>query len=210
LYALLVRAELARGEPAAAADWLRRAENAARGLDLPLTEAAVLHARALVLLHDDRPHEAADLARLAVERAGAVGAVLQGARSRMLFASALARAGNRTKAIGLLREAEAQFVACGAQRLRDEALRELRRMGLRSIARQRRGPGGEGLEALTGREREICELVARGHTNREIAAQVFLSAKTVEGHLTNIFAKLRVGSRAEVAEAVGRARTKEP
>ena len=72
-------------------------------------------------------------------------------------------------------------------------------------ARQRRG-GGDGLDALSGREREIAELVAQGRTNREIGAELFLSEKTVEGHLTRVFAKLGVGSRAELAEAVGRAR----
>ena len=59
---------------------------------------------------------------------------------------------------------------------------------------------------LTAREREVLELVAEGRTNREIGAELFLSEKTVEGHLTRIFAKLGVTSRVEVAEAVGRTR----
>jgi DNA-binding NarL/FixJ family response regulator len=48
--------------------------------------------------------------------------------------------------------------------------------------------------------------VAEGRTNREIGGELFLSEKTVEGHLTRVFAKLGVTSRAEVAEVVGRAR----
>ncbi len=48
--------------------------------------------------------------------------------------------------------------------------------------------------------------MALGSTNRQIADELFLSQKTVEGHLTSVFAKLGVSSRAEVAEAVGRAR----
>ena len=63
-----------------------------------------------------------------------------------------------------------------------------------------------GLAALSGREREIAELVALGRTNREIAAELFVSEKTVEGHLRNVFVKLEVTARAAVAEAVGRAR----
>ena len=59
---------------------------------------------------------------------------------------------------------------------------------------------------LSPRELEIAERVALGRTNREIAAQLFLSEKTVEGHLASVFGKLGVSSRAEVAEAVGRAR----
>ena len=61
-------------------------------------------------------------------------------------------------------------------------------------------------EQLTVREAEVLSLVAEGRTNREIGGEVFLSEKTVEGHLTRIFAKLGVTSRAEVAEVVGRAR----
>jgi DNA-binding CsgD family transcriptional regulator len=59
---------------------------------------------------------------------------------------------------------------------------------------------------LTERELTVLSLVAEGHTNREIGAELFLSEKTVEGHLTRVFGKLGVASRAEVAEVVGRAR----
>ena len=98
-----------------------------------------------------------------------------------------------------------ELSALGAARYRDEAARELRRLGERVTARQRRSTG-EGLDALSGREREIADLVAEGRTNREIGGELFLSEKTVEGHLTRIFTKLGVTSRAEVAEVVGRAR----
>jgi DNA-binding NarL/FixJ family response regulator len=49
------------------------------------------------------------------------------------------------------------------------------------------------------REREIAELVAAGRTNREVAAQLVLSEKTIESHLRNVFAKLGVSSRVELA-----------
>jgi DNA-binding CsgD family transcriptional regulator len=118
---------------------------------------------------------------------------------------ALAAAGRRDEGVAELTRAESELSQLGAARYRDEAARELRRLGERVSARQRRG-GGEGLDALSGREREIAELVAEGRTNREIGAELFLSEKTVEGHLTRIFAKLGVTSRAEVAQAVGRTR----
>ena len=82
----------------------------------------------------------------------------------------------------------------------------LRRLGQRVSARQRRFAQGPGLGALSGRELEIADRVALGATNREIADELFLSQKTVEGHLTSVFAKLGVSSRSEVAEAVGRSR----
>ena len=59
-----------------------------------------------------------------------------------------------------------------------------------------------GVGSLTVREREIADLVAAGHTNREIAARLYLSDKTVEAHLSRAFAKLGVRSRAAVAAAV--------
>jgi DNA-binding NarL/FixJ family response regulator len=77
-------------------------------------------------------------------------------------------------------------------------------------ARQRRGSEGGGLDRLSGRQREIAELVALGRTNREIAAELFLSQKTVEGHLSTVFGKLGVTSRAAVAAAIGRAGTDTP
>ena len=91
-------------------------------------------------------------------------------------------------------------------RLRDEAARELRRRGVKTGARRRRAAGGEGLDSLSGREREVADLVALGRTNKEIAGELFLSEKTVESHMSRLFGKLGVRSRAEVAEAVGRER----
>ena len=91
-------------------------------------------------------------------------------------------------------------------RLRDEAARELRRRGVKTGARRRRSAGGDGLAGLSGREREVADLVALGRTNKEIAAELFLSEKTVESHMSRLFGKLGVRSRAEVAEAVGRER----
>jgi DNA-binding CsgD family transcriptional regulator len=66
-------------------------------------------------------------------------------------------------------------------------------------------PSGEaGLGALSAREREIAQLVADRRTNKQIAAALFLSEKTVESHLRNIFRKLPATSRVEVARAVER------
>jgi DNA-binding NarL/FixJ family response regulator len=52
---------------------------------------------------------------------------------------------------------------------------------------------------LTGRELEVAELITARHTNREIAEQLFLSLKTVETHVRNIFNKLDVSSRTDIA-----------
>jgi DNA-binding NarL/FixJ family response regulator len=58
--------------------------------------------------------------------------------------------------------------------------------------------------ALTPRELEVARLVAEGKSNREIASELFLSEKTVESHLSHIFGKLRVSSRAAVAGQIER------
>ncbi len=205
LYATLARAELARGDRDAAQAWAARSEETVAGLGLPLAEAWLLLARAAIALDAGDAAAAAELAQAATERAEAVHAPLAAARCRTLAGTALAAAGRRDEGVRELARAEGDLAVLGAARVRDEAARELRRLGQRVAGRQRRG-GGEGLDALSGREREIAELVAEGRTNREIGAEIFLAEKTVESHLTRVFAKLGVASRAEVAQAVGRAR----
>ena len=83
---------------------------------------------------------------------------------------------------------------------------ELGKLGRR---KHRRTPAGRtdanGLESLTGRELQVARLVVDRKTNPEIAAELFLSKKTVETHMRNIFRKLGVSSRVELARAVERA-----
>jgi DNA-binding NarL/FixJ family response regulator len=75
--------------------------------------------------------------------------------------------------------------------------RELAASGLRPS----RGAARVGAE-LTPQERAVAELVARGLTNREVAAELVVSAKTVERHLSRIYSKLGVRSRTELAIAL--------
>ena len=90
----------------------------------------------------------------------------------------------------------------GARRRRDEAVRELRRLGHRVLRAARDPDDGP----LTAREREIAELVADGRTNREIAEQLVLSTRTIEAHLRNIYGKLDVRSRIELAREIQQGR----
>ena len=175
------------------------------GLGLPFADAWLLHARAAIALDAGDAEAAVRLAFEAIGLGEAVEAPLTAARCRTLAGVALAAAGRRDDGVRELTRAEAELTALGAARHRDEAARELRRLGERVTGRQRRG-GGQGLDVLSGREREIAERAAEGRTNREIGAELFLSEKTIEGHLTRIFAKLGVTSRVEVAEVVGRTR----
>ena len=69
----------------------------------------------------------------------------------------------------------------------------------------REGAAGRGGDVgLTGRELEVARLVTAGKTNREIAAELFLSEKTVETHLSHVFGKLGVSSRAALAGVLAR------
>ncbi len=199
----LTLVELAAGNLEAADEYARRAEEDAARLDLRLPTALALRSRAAVLLARGEPREAARLAHESAAAAAAVAANLQAAFSRSLEARALIAAGEREGAIALLRDVERQLDECGSLRVRDEMRSELRRLGTRHARKPGSAETG-GRAELSKRELEVAALIADRKTNREIAAALFLSAKTVESHIRNIFDKLGVSSRAEVARAFER------
>ena len=97
------------------------------------------------------------------------------------------------RAIAELQRAATALDACGALRYRDQAERELGKLGHRIHRRTRPGKtDGAGLESLTERELQVARLVVDRKTNPEIAAELFLSQKTVETHLRHIFHKMDV------------------
>ncbi len=157
-------------------------------------------ARAALLLARDQPTAAA-AAAAEVARAARSRAPVTAARAQLLHGKALAAAGDRPSAIASLIAAESALDGFGAVRWRDGAVRELRALGHR-VRRQARDASSGAPGPLTAREREIADLVAAGRTNREVAEQLVLSAKTIEAHLRNIYAKLGVRSRVELARAV--------
>jgi DNA-binding NarL/FixJ family response regulator len=210
LYSILARAELALSHEVVAEDWVARGERLQQTLGLGYVEGAVAYARAMLELARGNAGEALEQAERAVRCAGAAGAAVQASRARIVAGCAAALDGDVDGAVTWLERAETELGAMGAVRFRDEAARELRRLGRRVGARHRRAGGGSGLASLSGREREIAELVARGRTNRQIAAELFLSEKTIESHLKKVFTKLGVSGRVAVAEAVGRERNPDP
>ena len=198
----LTLVELAVGNAEAADAYAHRAEADATQLGLQLPTALAGRARAEVLLAAGESAEAARVAARSAAAAASVGAQLHAAFSRSLQGRALAAAGERQEAIAVLRQAESELDACGSLRGRDETRRELRKLGARAEPRGPATAGDSGLASLTKRELEIAELATDRKTNREIAAELFLSGKTVESHMRHIFNKLGVSSRVEVARAV--------
>jgi DNA-binding NarL/FixJ family response regulator len=145
-------------------------------------------------------------AAASVEGAEGCAARVDAALSRLVLGRALAAAGDRAGAAIELERAAAAFDGFGIARSRDQAEQELRRLGHRVHRRSQPGTAhGDGLAALSGRELEVARLVVDRRTNPEIAAELFLSLKTVESHMRNIFRKLGVSSRVEVARAAERA-----
>ena len=118
---------------------------------------------------------------------------LERARALADLGAMLRRRNRRTEARELLREALDAAHRAGAPPLAEYAETELRATG----ARPRRVML-TGLDSLTASERRIAELAGQGHSNREIAQSLFVTARTVEGHLTSIFRKLQLDSRNEL------------
>jgi ATP/maltotriose-dependent transcriptional regulator MalT len=204
-YELLVRTEIALDNLPRAEAFAQRACDAAKPLALDLPSAFAHRALALLAAERGETQAAITEAVTSCEAAERAGAPVEAARSRMIAGTALA-AGDRKAAVAALRSAHEELLACGALRYSDEAARELRKLG-RTVPRQNGGTSGRtSILGLTDREREVMELVTVGKTNREIAAGLFLSARTVDRHVTRIFEKLDVHSRAAAASAFERAR----
>jgi DNA-binding NarL/FixJ family response regulator len=183
-----------------------RAHSTAASVRLPLADAMSHRASATVALYRGDSRIAADQAVAAVAAADGIGARVDAATARTLLGRALADSGESERAVEELELAAQQLDSCGAVRYRNQAEQELRKLGRHPYRRTRpQNADGVGVETLTQREAEIARLVTNRDTNREIAAQLFLSVKTIESHMHNIFRKLDVSSRVEVARSVERA-----
>jgi DNA-binding NarL/FixJ family response regulator len=193
-----------RDEAERAAD---AAEAIAASTGLRFAAFAALRARARVALAAGDAHGAAARSLESAARGGELGMPIYAAVSRTLAGRALAAAGEGERAAAELARAAEELDARGALRYRDEAEHELRRLGHRKLHRRTRAgkADGTGVESLTERELQIARLVVDRKTNSQIAAELFLSPKTVETHIRNLFHKLDVSSRVEVARVVERA-----
>jgi DNA-binding CsgD family transcriptional regulator len=132
-------------------------------------------------------------------------ALLERAHSLAELGAALRRSGQRAAARDPLARALELAARCGARPLAARARDELRAAG----ARPRR-PSRTGVEALTPSELRVARLAADGRSNREIAFELYVTLKAVEGHLARVYAKLGIEGRGQLTPALAAEKTRVP
>jgi DNA-binding CsgD family transcriptional regulator/tetratricopeptide (TPR) repeat protein len=125
-------------------------------------------------------------------------AKLELAKAHAALGGALRRARKPTEAREPLRKALELAEICGAAGLVDDVRAELKAAGVRPRTTALSGPG-----SLTASEQRVAQLAAEGRTNSEVAQTLFVTPKTVEVHLTNVYRKLGIGSRKQLPQALG-------
>jgi DNA-binding CsgD family transcriptional regulator len=172
-----------------AATWLDELSAFADGTDLPWARAAVHHARAVI--GDGDPEEEL---RAALEWHARSPRLPARARTQLALGEHLRRSRRRVDARVPLREALDTFETLGAGFWAERARQELRASGETA----RRGDALVPTE-LTAQEAQVARLVREGLSNKDAAARLFISPRTVDFHLRNVYSKLGVSSRTELA-----------
>jgi len=184
-----IEAYIRAGRREEAADWLDRFSAQARESGWPWALALTAHLEALAAAAPD------DEARFltALEWAERAAQPFLQARTQLAYGDRLRRAGRRREARDLLRAALATFERLDARPWADQAAAQLRATGERVQMSQPPDVG-----QLTPQELQVALVVARGATNKEAAAHLFLSPKTIEKHLGGVYSKLGVRGRADL------------
>ncbi len=153
---------------------------------------------ALVIWLAGDPEQGATLMRKAAEALEAVPLIPDAARLRRQLAGRLDEIGDEEGAVSELRRIHETFVRLGAEKELERTRGQLRAIGARPPTRS----GVTGGAGLTAREVEISRLVAERKSNKAIARALDLSPRTVSTHLSNIYKKLDIGTRGELADYV--------
>jgi DNA-binding CsgD family transcriptional regulator len=189
----LIEAAVRGAAPDVAAAALPDLEQRTLPADTDWALGMLARSRALVA-----PGDAADeLYREAIERLGRSRIVVHHARAHLLYGEWLRRENRRIDAREHLRRARDMFEGMGAEAFAERARRELLATG--ATARERTVSSQAD---LTPQEAQIARLAAAGRTNPEIGSELFISAKTVEYHLSKVFTKLGITSRRELRAVV--------
>ena len=188
-----IEAAVRAGVPERTTAPLRRLQEISRASGTDWALGVEARSRALV----SEGQEAERLYLEAIERLGRTRVRVALARANLLYGEWLRRQGRRREARAELRTAHASYAAMGMEGFAERARRELVATG--ETVRKRRV---EARDELTAQEAQIARLAAGGLTNAEIAAQLFLSPRTVEWHLSKVFSKLGVRSRMGLRDAL--------
>ena len=189
----LIEALIRIGQTDAAEELLVPFTQEAERLDQPFPRAVALRCRAL--LADEASYQQ-DFER-SLELHAVDHNVFAAARTRLAYGERMRRSGRRIDSREQIHFALVVFERLDARPWVERARAELRASGERL---RRRDPTT--VDELTPQELQIAMLVAEGKTNREVGAQLFLSAKTIEWHLGHVYRKLGVRSRAELGRAL--------
>jgi DNA-binding CsgD family transcriptional regulator len=181
------------GQTEAARLWIDDLAGFAAATDQPWAAAVAAHGEALVA----DPEAAEDHFRQALElhdQGGKAGRPFDRARTQLAYGEFLRRSRRRVDARAHLRDALDAFEILRARPWAERAGQELRASG-ETVRKREEGDS----PTLTPQERQIAQLVKQGLTNKEVAAQLFVSPRTVDFHLRNVFTKTGVTSRTELA-----------
>lgn len=192
-----VEALIELGTPNEAHELLDWYEGRAHRLERASALAACARCRGLLAAAAGRLDDAVSAFDEALSRHAQVELPLDRGRTLLALGATQRRAKRRREARATLEEALGVFERIGAALWAERARAELRRISGRAAT-----PG-----SLTPAEERVAALVAEGKTNREVGAALFLSGRTVEGHVGRIFAKLGVRHRGEIAAALAARQT---
>jgi DNA-binding CsgD family transcriptional regulator len=189
----LIEAASRTGQTQLAADALGRLAEATSVTQTDWAQG--IYARSRALLNDGE--DAEGWYRQAVDRLSRTALRPELARAHLLYGEWLRRQGRRADARAQLRAAHGMFDTIGMAAFAERARRELAVTG--ETARQRTV---EARDTLTPQEAQIAQLARAGMSNPEIAAQLFLSVRTIEWHLRKVFTKLEISSRLQLQRAL--------
>jgi DNA-binding CsgD family transcriptional regulator len=192
----LVEAYLQLGRSADARRLADRFAEVTPAAAAPGLRAVVARCRALTAVDSDESRAAFDEALTAYAQAPDPFEI---ARTRLLYGSRLRRDGRRVQARELLRAADDSFIGMDFTVWAQRAAGELAATGASPRSRTPRVT-----EPLTSQETRVALQAARGLSNKQIAAALFLSPKTIEHHLSSVYRKRGFRSRAELAASFRR------
>jgi DNA-binding CsgD family transcriptional regulator len=198
---MLTVASAMSGDHAKAREWSEQAEAEAGRLGLAGQRGYALRSRGYLLLASGQHDRATACLHAAAELLGSAGMRVGKAWTLAMAAPSAAAAGHPEQALALAREARSLAGIVGSTMILNSANATLESLAIPSSPEP-----ADPLAGLTGREREVARLAGTGLSSRDIAAELSVSPRTVDTHLSRIYRKLGLTSRAALASRVSASR----